>query len=119
MITTYRSFFASLLVCSTALAPIAYAGSKATIDTVEEAENPWTYEFGVAFMTENTIGQILTGTVNFDDTDSGAEIYQFTATRLLSTLPVTIGGRTYHPQLEMPLCLEVVDENSQIGRAHV
>ena len=104
-----RSFFASFLLSSISLMSVVCAGTK----TIEEEDHLWTYEFGVAVLTENTIGDILTGTITRDDTNTGAEIYQFTATRFLSTLPVTIGNHTYHPLLEMPLCLEVVDEHSR------
>jgi hypothetical protein len=97
------------MICSISLQPTAFAGTT----TNEESQNLWTYEFGVAFLTENTIGDILTGTITRDDTATGGEVYQFTATRFLSTLPITIGANTYHPLLEMPLCLEVVDENSR------
>ena len=108
-----RSFIVSLFIASLSLASSVFAGISANVNTIEESEHLWTYEFGVAFLTENTIGEILTGTITRDSTDSGGEVYQFTATRLLSTLPVKIGDHTYHPLLEMPLCLEVVDENSR------
>ena len=71
----------------------------------------WAFEAGVAFMTSNDIDEILTGDVNMADGPAGAEIYQLTAARRLGEFEWTLGDHVFRPQLELPLTLQIVDEN--------
>jgi hypothetical protein len=82
-----------------------------TFDNWEVFEG-WTFEFGVSLMTKNEIDDFLEGNITVEDGDAGAEVYQFTATKTLSELCIELFGKEYHPLLEMPLCLELVDENA-------
>lgn len=72
----------------------------------------WTFEFGVSYMTRNEIDDFLAGDVDFETGDAGAEIYQFTAAKTLGQLHLDLYGWEFCPMLEMPLCLEWVDENA-------
>lgn len=73
----------------------------------------WAFEFGVAAITENSIGDIFGGEITVGDGPAGGEIYQFKATKTLDILTWNIAGKVYRPHLEMPLCLEVVDEHGR------
>lgn len=95
------------------LSPV-FAGSPMIEDQSPcDTWSDWSFEFGVAFITKNSIGDIFTGEIARATGDAGGEIYQFTATKLLDTYDWTIAGHEFHPQLELPLCLEIVDENSR------
>jgi hypothetical protein len=75
----------------------------------------WAYEFGVALLTSNTIDDILLGQrgVHIESGSAGGEIYNLTASRRLGELRWEIGEHTFTPQLEVPLMLEIVDENGR------
>jgi len=73
----------------------------------------WAFEFGVAFITSNGIDEYLEGEFNIGDGAAGGEIYVLTASRRLGELEWNIGNCTFRPQLELPLTLEIVDENSR------
>lgn len=73
----------------------------------------WSFEAGVAFITKNNIGEIFSGEITRDTGEAGGELYQFTATKHLASLQWEIFGETFTPLLELPLCLEIVDENSR------
>lgn len=73
----------------------------------------WSFETGVAFITKNNIGEIFSGEITRDTGDAGGELYQLTATKHLASLQWEIFGETFTPQVELPLCLEIVDENSR------
>ncbi len=64
-------------------------------------------------ITSNTIDEFLRGRVDIDDGPAGGEIYIFTASRHLGHLALDIAGRTFHPRVELPLRLEIVDENAR------
>lgn len=73
----------------------------------------WAFEVGVAFLTSNNIGDFLGGDVDIASGPAGGEIYSLTASRRLGQFELNLWGHTFHPQLEVPLTLEVVDENSR------
>lgn len=91
----------------------AWAGSKSMMEFPPETTPDWAFEFGVAVITENSIGDIFNGDITVGDGPAGGEIYQLKATKTLDILSWHIAGKVYHPQLEMPLCLEIVDENAR------
>jgi hypothetical protein len=107
-----QSFFLTL-ICTCVLSHTVRGETEALI-TFENMNAPvdWTFEFGVALMTENDIDDFIEGEVDFEYGDAGATTYQFTATKKLTELPFELFGKEFTPWLEMPLCLELVDENA-------
>ena len=94
---------------------------ESTIQTPDQADfsfplkrslDGWTLEFGVSWMTQNDIDNFIEGEATFDHGDAGAEIYQFTATKLLKELPISLFGKEFRPLLELPLCIEYIDQNA-------
>lgn len=71
----------------------------------------WTMEWGISWMTENDIDNFIEGEAHIDKGPAGAEVYQFTATKTLAELPFRLLGKEYRPLLELPLCIEYVDQN--------
>ncbi len=72
----------------------------------------WTFEFGAALMTQNDIDDFIEGRFDFEEGDAGATTYQFTATKKITELSLEWFGSQFTPWIEMPLCLELVDENA-------
>lgn len=72
----------------------------------------WAYEIGCAFITSNKIEEILfqPGKIHVESGREGGEIYTLTASRRLGELRWEIGDCVFHPQMEMPLTLEIVKE---------
>lgn len=64
-------------------------------------------------MTSNSITDLIAGEVNIADGPAGAELYQITAARRLGELEWTLGDHVFRPQLELPLTLQIVDENGR------
>jgi hypothetical protein len=83
---------------------------------VETTDGPrtWAYELGVAMITPNGIEDFVGygDSISREDGPGGGEIYSFTASRRLGQLVWNVGGHTFTPQVEMPLTLELVNENS-------
>jgi len=79
----------------------------------EDGRRCWSFDVGVAFITSSNIGEIFSGEFSTADGPAGGEIYSLTATRRLGEFELKLGGHTFHPQLELPLTLEIVDENSR------
>jgi len=79
----------------------------------EDGRRCWSFDVGVAFITSNDLGEILTGNIDIADGPAGGEIYSLTATRRLGEFKLELWGHTFHPQVELPLTLEIVDENSR------
>lgn len=78
----------------------------------EEGPN-WDFELGIAFITTNSIDDFPTGSYNIADGSSSGQIYVLTASRRLGEFELVLGGCTFRPQLELPLTLEIVDENGR------
>lgn len=74
----------------------------------------WAFEAGVAFITASNIEELATGQIDFESGSAGGLIYRLTAARQLGEFEWSIGDSVFRPQLEMPLTLEIADEN---GRA--
>jgi hypothetical protein len=81
----------------------------------EDGRRAWDFEAGVAVITNNNIEDFASASFSLDRVHgrNGGNIYTFTATRRLGELKWEIGGYTFTPQLEVPLTLEIVDENSR------
>lgn len=75
--------------------------------------SPWSFEMGVAFITSNNIEQLITGDITIADNAAGGEIYSFTGSRRLGELQWEAFGRTFRPELEVPLTLSIIDENGR------
>lgn len=73
----------------------------------------WSFEIGVAFITENNIDDFSRGRAAVERGDAGGKIYALTASRRLGEFVWTFGDNTFRPQLELPLTLEIVDENAR------
>jgi len=78
-----------------------------------DGKRDWAFEIGVAFITSNNIAELTSGQVDIDSGPAGGEIYTLTASRRLGELQWQIGGRTFTPQIELPLTLEIIDENGR------
>jgi hypothetical protein len=72
----------------------------------------WSLEYGVAFITSQNIGDLMSGEVNIDDGPAGGEIHYLTASCLLAEPEWCLFGKTFHPALELPFTLGIVDENA-------
>lgn len=81
----------------------------------EDGRGDWAFEVGVAMITDNNIEDFASPSFSLERVHgpSGGNIYTFTASRRLGELKWEIGGCTFTPQLEVPLTLEIVDENSR------
>jgi hypothetical protein len=73
----------------------------------------WKFEFGVAFITTNNIEDIPSGNIDIADGSAGGEIYVLTASKQLGEFEFNVGGCSFHPQLELPLTLEIVNESGR------
>ncbi len=90
------------------------AEAEALVDFGSPKElDKWAFELGVAVITKNNIGEIFSGNITRGDGPAGGEIYQFKATKTLEILTWNIAGKTFRPHVELPLCLEMVDENGR------
>lgn len=83
-------------------------------EETEHGPRNWAYEVGVAILTPNRIKDFFGAgrTVRQEKDDTGGEIYSFTASHRLGQLVLNTGGTTSTLQFELPLTLEVVNENS-------
>lgn len=79
--------------------------------TVPEKPKNWAFEMGMAVLTEDDLGEIVTGHISTDRTTAGGEVYQITATRTIDSFPLYFGKNEIQTQLELPLCLEYVSQN--------
>ncbi|MEX1048129.1 MAG: hypothetical protein WED15_01280 [Akkermansiaceae bacterium] len=91
----------------------AVAPSVAGLCFVPAESERWAFELGVAFITANSNTEIVLGQVNIPDDPAGGKIYSLTASRLLGELEWRAWDRVFRPTVELPLTLEVVDENAR------
>lgn len=108
-----RHRFIRPLIASFSLAFTASAMAEIRYVAPPEDQRMWAFEFGVAFITENNIEDILNGEFSYGEGDSGGEIYSLTASRFLGELEWKAGSCVFRPQMEMPLTLEIFDENGR------
>ena len=79
-----------------------------------EGRSKWAYEAGYAYITSNKIEELLFGgKMDVDNGPDGGELYILTAARTLGELKWDTGSSVFHPQMELPLTLIVVDEHSR------
>jgi hypothetical protein len=106
----------SLSYCIALVFPaMVLAGEKSAVEVPEEPDffKRWAFDYGVAFITSQNIGELLGGEVDFDDGPAGGEIHCFTASALLAEPKWCLGGNVYRPALELPLTLGIIDENAR------
>jgi hypothetical protein len=102
------------LLLSTVLCSLQAQAAITFIPHVSGGEKrDWAFEFGVAYITENGVDDLLSGDASLGRGPAGGEIYAFTASRRLGELEWTVGNWTFRPQLELPVTLELVDENGR------
>lgn len=109
--TTTRLALLALAVTGSANAAITFHPHEADCGRAN-----WAFEAGVAFITNNNVEDYLAGQVDFESGPAGGQIYRLTAARRLGVFEWKIGDSVFRPQLEMPLSIEIVDEN---GRAPI
>ncbi|MBK1883267.1 acyloxyacyl hydrolase [Luteolibacter pohnpeiensis] len=103
-----------VLAFTAAVSPCAHASITFIPAEDTDAEHLWAFETGVAFITNNNINEIVGADhVTVDSGDAGGEVYSFTASRHLGDLRISNGNCTFQPQLELPLTLGIIDENSR------
>jgi len=83
--------------------------------TKDDGRSLWAYEIGCAFVTDNTVAEILftPQTTHIEKGYNGGEVYTLTVSRRLGELNWQVFGHEFHPQMELPVTLEIVDENSR------
>lgn len=70
-------------------------------------------QFGVAFISENNIHEILTGGYDRAKGDGGGQLYSLTVNWTAHRFEIPVGGRVLRPRFEPYLTLTLVDENSR------
>jgi hypothetical protein len=75
--------------------------------------DPWSLQAGVAVITANTIDDLMKGSMTRAQGPSRGEIYLFGVSYTLRDLEIGVAGRTFHPQLELPVVIGVVDERGR------
>ncbi|MGD7653707.1 MAG: hypothetical protein ACQCXQ_10860 [Verrucomicrobiales bacterium] len=102
--------FLAILACKVSAASFCFQPHVASPD----GPRTWAFEIGVAAITDNNIEDFILNIpeIQREKGAAGGEIYTFTASRRLGEFHWEIGGRTFTPQVELPLTLEIVDENS-------
>ncbi|MEP4078823.1 hypothetical protein [Haloferula sp.] len=110
---SFRTSALGALLLSALIIPASAASLCFNPHQESDGRRKWAFELGVAFLTSNSIGELAGGNVNISDGPAGGEIYSLTAFRRLGQFELELWGRTYHPQLELPLTLEIVDENAR------
>lgn len=83
------------------------------LSSASEPERLWAYQLGVSFILSNNNTEIFYGNINIPDSAAGGQIYSLTASRYLGELEWRLGDSVFHPQMELPLTLEIIDENSR------
>jgi len=104
---TLRLFLFASLCCGSASAAIALRSD------VPDPLRHWSFEYGLAFMTNDTIDQVVLGHTGVAHGPAGANIHLLTAAYRLAEPTWNIGNCQFHPLLEVPLTLGIVDENGR------
>ena len=71
----------------------------------------WGVQIGVAFISENNIGEIFTGGLEPAEGDAGGEVYLFSLTWIAHRFEIPYRDRVFTPRFEPYLTLALVDEN--------
>lgn len=92
----------------------AQAGFSLSFDRAADAySRRWALEAGAAWIVSNPLREILRGEINIDSGIRGGNIYVLSASYLIGELELNIGERTFRPQIDLPLTLEIFDEHER------
>jgi hypothetical protein len=75
----------------------------------------WSFQVGVAFITDSTINDISMGDVGLASGDAGGEIYLLQASLKLASFEPELFGSRVELDLELPAVLGFVDEREAIS----
>ena len=78
----------------------------------EPRDRLWSFEFGVAVISDNTISDYADPKLNKFHGPGAGLTYNFTVTRRVKQFAWNIGPFTLRPELEVPARLTLVDENT-------
>ncbi len=81
------------------------------METTRPIVRDWSVQLGVSVISENDIGEILTGSFNPADGNAGGQNYSVTANWIARRFEIPCHGRTLRPQFEPYLTLTLVDQN--------
>lgn len=108
MHTMIRQLSLFALICS------GFATAATTLGTEDSSPlKRWAFEYGVAFMTSNTIDEVVLMKSNIANGPAGGQIHLLTASYALAEPTLYLGDSAYKPLLELPLTLGIVDENGR------
>ena len=89
------------------------AGEEKPVLTEPAPERNWGLQFGVAFISENNIGEVFSGGLEPADGPAGGHLYSFTLTWTAYRFEIPVGENVLRPRLEPYLTLNLVDENAR------
>jgi hypothetical protein len=94
----------------------AYADVNGAAEEVPEvrraaAEPNWSLQIGVAFISQNNIGEILSGQVEPAEGETGGQTYSFTLNWIAHRFEIPFRDGTLRPQFEPYVTFTLVDEN--------
>lgn len=76
----------------------------------EADSRDWSAQVGVAFMTENSVGEVFTGNLSPADGEAAGEVYTFTLNWVAHRFEVPWRGRVLKPRFEPYVKFMLVDE---------
>ncbi|KAB2641060.1 MAG: hypothetical protein DVB25_03060 [Verrucomicrobia bacterium] len=102
-----RLLLLPLLCCAPATAATALC------DEIPDPLRNWAFQSGVAFITDDTAGNVLLGRTSIAKGPAGGRVYLLSAAYRLGEPTWQLANHTFKPLLELPLTLAVVDENAR------
>ncbi len=84
-----------------------------TDERSEEDTRQWAVQFGVATISRNPTHKALVGTFEPARGEAEGNIYQFRVTPTLQRFAWKVAGYEFHPEMELPLTLDIVDESGR------
>lgn len=92
----------------------AWGGLSLAFDRAEDAySRRWAFEAGAAWIVSNPLREILRADINIDRGIRGGNIYVLSASYLIGELEIGFGETAFRPQIDLPLTLEIFDENER------
>jgi hypothetical protein len=105
------------LISRLILLPLLGSGfAPAAIALRSDLPNPlrcWAFEYGVAFIAQETIDEIAVGRGRIATGPSAGQVHLLTAAYRLAEATWKVGDCQFKPLLELPLTLGIVDENGR------
>lgn len=111
-------------IAAVLLKGLAVMASPASASTADPGSDPrgddsginwdrWSFQFGTAIVMTNVIDDFAFGRYNRASGPAGGEIYLFQASYTIRDLSWNIAGRTFEPQLELPVVFGIANENER------